>query len=182
MTASLLCDLQRTEALDSQAFNRRQTQRRIFAQDSLRSLERVPAAQHVLHVLIVDEDRDATDALARLVRHWGHTVQSAYTSAGGLKLATAQQPDVILLGISLSNTHGLETARRLRDDVRLKKCFIIAVASGADAVCRRQCAEAGIDLYLIKPVDEFVLETLLLLEAERLEGAAIDPQKGVEPC
>jgi CheY-like chemotaxis protein len=171
MTASLLCDLLRTEALDSQAFNRRQTQRRIFAQDSQGTLERGPAAPQVLQVLIVDEDRDATDALAKLVDKWGHKVQSAYTNASGLDLATALQPDVVLLGISVSNTDALEMARRLRDDVRLKKCFVIAVSNGADDVCRRECAKAGIDLYLIKPVDAFVLETLLLLEAERLDGA-----------
>ena len=55
-----------------------------------------------------------------------------------------------------------------------KECFIIAVTGGTDERGRRQCAEAGIDLVLIKPVDSSVVETLLMLECERVNRSPTD--------
>ena len=169
MSPLLLYDFE-PELQNAGSFNRHQVRRRIFAHDSLPPLPHVTDAQQVLHVLIVDEDRPAADALSGLVCNWGHTVCSAYDGAAGLKLAAAQQPDVVLLGIGAADRQGFITAQHLREGIGLSKCFIIALASRSDGACRRQCLEAGIDLLLIKPVDAFVLETLLLLEGERLVG------------
>jgi CheY-like chemotaxis protein len=170
MSPLLLYDFELTEVQDAGSYNRRQVHRRIFAHDSLPAIPHVPDTQQVLHVLIVDEDRDAADSLAGLVCNWGHTVCSAYDGAAGLKLAAAQQPDVVLLGIGLTDLQGFATAQHLREGIGLSKCFIIALVSRSDGACRGQCLEAGIDLLLIKPIDAFVLETLLLLEGERLAG------------
>lgn len=170
MSPLSLHDLELTEVRDANSFNRRQVHRRIFPHNSLPFMPHVPDPQQALHVLIVDEDRDAADSLAGLVSHWGHTVCSAYDAAAGLELATAQQPDVVLLAVGLNDLQGVATARQLREDSGQRKCFIISVVSRSDGACRRQCLEAGVDLLLIKPIDAFVLETLLLLEGERLVG------------
>lgn len=81
-------------------------------------------------------------------------------------LAATYQPDVLLLDLVMPNMSGLELARQVRQKARLKDCFIIAVTGRTDAGYRLQCTEAGIDLFLIKPVTPAILKTLLVWEFE----------------
>ena len=60
---------------------------------------------------------------------------------------------------------GCALARQLRSDPRLQGCVIVAVTGYGDADIRGQCYEAGINLFLVKPVDHVVLERLLNLES-----------------
>jgi DNA-binding response OmpR family regulator len=126
------------------------------------------ATQRLLRVLIVDNDRDTTDTLAALVNLWGHDARPAYDGATGLAIAAAVTPDVVLLDIAMPEMDGCELAVHLRRDADLHDCFLIAMTGFGDEKHRRQCHEAGIDLFLIKPVEALVLETLLMLERRRL--------------
>jgi CheY-like chemotaxis protein len=168
MPPFLLCDESRTGAGDAHEFNRRQLHRRMV-EDCVSLWECSPATKRSLRVLIVDEDQCGNDALATLVRSWGHEVRSAQSGAGGRSMAAVQQPDIVLMDTSLLNVDAFETARQLRHDRHPSACFIIAVTENANEECRRRCLESGVDLLLIKPVDGFVLQTLLLLEGERLD-------------
>jgi len=78
----------------------------------------------------------------------------------------------VLLDVAMPLMNGFEVARQLRLDFLRKDCFLIAVTGGGDEDERQQCIEAGIDLVLIKPVEPAVLETLLMLECERMNRVA----------
>jgi CheY-like chemotaxis protein len=177
MLTSTLCDLSLIEAGSSRVFNRRQLDRRqsqlqeTWAQEIADLVASVPAALRKLRVLVADDQRDATDGLARLVRCWGYEVRWAYDSAAALEVAAAQLPDVILLDIGMPLLNGCGLAEQLRQGARHKNCLLIAVTGHADEYRRKQCALAGIDLVLIKPVDCEVIEVLLTLESQRLRLA-----------
>jgi CheY-like chemotaxis protein len=175
MPAILMCDPAPSVVGGTVAFNRRQLLRReASTQDIANTVARVPAGQRLLQVLIVDNERDTTDALARLVRHWGHDSRRAYDGATALDVALVQQPDVVLLDIAMPGMDGRRVARQLRLDDRQKECFIIAITGYVDEQRRQRCVDAGIDLLLVKPVDASVLETLLMLEHEHLGLAQTD--------
>lgn len=131
--------------------------------------------QRRLRVLIVDDDRDGADMTAALVSLWGHQALCAYDGVAGLAMALAATPDVVLLDIAMPMMDGCHMAVQLRQCAGLKESFLIAVTGLGDEKNRRRCQEAGIDLFLIKPVDPLVLETLLMLERRRLENAARNP-------
>jgi CheY-like chemotaxis protein len=131
--------------------------------------------RRVLEVLVVGDDRAAADELAGLVDRWGHSVRLAYDGAIALKVAAAQQPDVVLLDVSLPQEDGCQLAEQLRVELPRAKSFIItAVALRPDAEHFEQTCAAGIDLLLVKPVDPSVRETLLLLESERLSHSTAE--------
>jgi CheY-like chemotaxis protein len=119
-------------------------------------------------VLVVDDERDAADGLVRLISRWGHQARWAYDGATGLKVAASQHPDVVLLDLEMPYMDGCEVARQLRLDFPPTSCFIIGLSNWFDDQGRRQCSEAGLDLVLVKPTASPVLETLLVLEHERL--------------
>jgi DNA-binding response OmpR family regulator len=118
----------------------------------------------------VDDDRDTTDALARLVVHWGHASRSAYDGFAALREAAVQHPDVVLVDINMPHLDGCQVARQLRLDFSKHECFIIGFGGDDEEITRQQCMDAGIDMVLIKPVESSVVETLLMLECERING------------
>ncbi len=104
--------------------------------------------------------------MSSLVSAWGHDVRRAYDGTTALALAAAFRPDVLLLDIIMPGMSGLELTRQVRRQARLNDCLVIAVTGRTDAGHRLQCEEAGIDPFLIKPVDLSFLQTLLRVESE----------------
>ncbi len=129
----------------------------------------IPPAENtddrLLKVLIVDDHRASADTLSSLVTLWGHDVRRAYDGVTGLALAAAFRPDVLLLDMLIPNVTGFEVAAQVRRQNRLKDCFIIAVTGCADVKHRSQCYEAGVDLFLIKPVPPSDMQAPLSLES-----------------
>jgi DNA-binding response OmpR family regulator len=121
-----------------------------------------------MRVLIVDDEQEAADALGVMVTSWGHDVRRFYDGATGLAGARAQLPNVALLDITMPGMDGYELARQLRLRSDLHGCYIIAMRASDDLrdVPRM---EASIDLFLAKPMNLSVLETLLHMEGERLD-------------
>jgi two-component system, OmpR family, alkaline phosphatase synthesis response regulator PhoP len=137
-----------------------------YAADEATSLEPVQEEDPLLRVLIVDDYRPFTNTLANLVSAWGHDVQCAYDGVTGLALATKYQPDVLLLDTYLPGMSGIELTLQVRQQKRLKHCFIIAVTGRTDSTHSSRCYEAGVDLFLTKPIRPSNMQTLLMLEAE----------------
>jgi DNA-binding response OmpR family regulator len=121
-----------------------------------------------LRVLVIEDEADTAESMARLIRLWGHDVRQATDARAGLSEALAYRPDFVLLNIGMPTMDGCALARQLRLEPRLLGCFIVAITGFGDEEQRRRSYDAGINLFLVKPVDAHVLETLLNLESESL--------------
>ncbi len=101
--------------------------------------------------------------MAILLGHWGFEVKVARSGGEALQSGTACAPDVILLDIGMPGMDGLEVARRIRQQApaHKKRPFLIAISGYADGHTREQAREAGVDVYLVKPVEPVELEKLL---------------------
>jgi DNA-binding response OmpR family regulator len=123
-------------------------------------------------VLVVDDDPDTADSLSVLVSLWGHDARAAYDGAAVLPMASAYQPDVVLLDLAMPKVDGCQVARRLRRQTRFKDSLLIVITGHADQANRLLCGEAGFDHYLTKPIDLSSLEILLRRERVRLARSA----------
>lgn len=121
-----------------------------------------------LCVLVVDDDADAADNLAKMVKTWGHKVLVAGDGAAAVEIASAHHADVVLLDIVMPTLDGCQTARRLRRKARFEDTLLIGLMDSADRENRPRAERAGIDLCLMKPVEPSTLEVLLLLEQDWL--------------
>ena len=166
MSAVLTKDRPQSEVGNSDAYNRPKLRQAIMARSGRMAEMPIVPRRELLRVLIVDDYRASADTMAMLVGVWGHDVRRAYDGATGLALAAAYQPDVLLLDIVMLGISGLELARQVRRQARLNHCLLVAVTGRTDAGHRLQCEEAGLDLFLIKPVDLSFLRTLLAMESE----------------
>ena len=118
-------------------------------------------------VLIVDDNADAAQMLAMLVRTMGGDARTATNGASGIRLARRFAPDLILLDIGMPGIDGYETCRRLRREPFGPSVSIVALTGWGQEQDKQRAAEAGFDLHLTKPADPALLERLLAGEAER---------------
>jgi DNA-binding response OmpR family regulator len=120
-----------------------------------------------LSVLVVDDNRDAADALAALLSVQGYNASAAYSGAAAIRQADEVHPDVVLLDIGMPETSGFDVARALRDYRRAPKPVIVAVTGAAEPSDRLAARMAGFDHYLVKPVEMHALVALLKKLAAR---------------
>jgi CheY-like chemotaxis protein len=112
-----------------------------------------------LRTVVVDDNVDAAESLADLLRMLGHDVQVAHDGPGGLAVARAAKADVVLLDIGLPGMSGYEVARRLRADPDFT-ALLVAVSGYGREEDRHQSREAGIEHHFVKPLDFRQLQLL----------------------
>lgn len=112
-------------------------------------------------ILIVDDNADAAVSLSRLIALLGHEVNVARDGSSALFIARSTRPDFVLLDIGLPGSDGFQVAEALRREPGLASVMIIAVTGRGAEKDRERSQEAGIDHYLLKPVDLGFLESLL---------------------
>ena len=112
-------------------------------------------------ILVVDDNVDTTDAMARLLKLQGHDVQTAYNGWQAIKAAQAHSPEFVLLDIGLPGMDGYAVADRLRRDGSCKRAVFVAMTGYGQDEDKHRSQEAGFDYHLVKPVDHDALARLL---------------------
>ena len=110
------------------------------------------ASTSARRILVVDDNADAADTLAALLRLDGHEVRTASNGAAALAVAAELRPHIAFLDIGLPGMNGYDLARRLRRDATLPAMTLVAVTGWGQADDLRQSREAGFDHHLTKPV------------------------------
>src|SRR5262249_14722787 len=112
-------------------------------------------------ILVVDDNPDAGDTLARLLELNGHEVRLARDGPTALEAARDFRPEIVLLDIGLPRMDGYEVARRLREQPGTKHALLVALTGYCQEEDRRRSQAAGFDHHLVKPADPGVLQRLL---------------------
>ncbi|MCC2657544.1 MAG: luxQ 3 [Panacagrimonas sp.] len=113
-----------------------------------------PSTPTGLRVLVVDDNRDAADALSMMLSLAGIDVRVAYDATGALALLEPFDPDVGLLDIGLPDLDGYELAVRIRAARPHRPPMLVALTGWGQSQDRERSARAGFDLHLVKPVTE----------------------------
>jgi CheY-like chemotaxis protein len=121
-------------------------------------------ARPPLRVLVVDDNVDAAESLAAVLRTAGHTVRTAHNGPAAIGAAAGMRPDAVLLDIGLPGMDGYEVARAVRRGPA-GGAVLIAVTGYGHEDDRRRSKEAGFDHHLVKPVDPAELLDLLAAPA-----------------
>jgi CheY-like chemotaxis protein len=111
-----------------------------------------------LRVLVVDDNEDSAESMARLLKLTGHTVRVAHSGPAAIAFAREQEPEAVVLDIGLPGMDGYAVATQLRREECCKEALIIAVSGYGEEQARQRSSEAGFDHHLVKPVN---FETLL---------------------
>jgi CheY-like chemotaxis protein len=128
--------------------------------------EVVPApAPRRQRVLVVDDNRDAAQALVDLLEINDFDVRMAIDPIAGLALVEEFAPEVAILDIGLPQIDGCVLAGRIRATDAGRRCSLIALTGYGMEEDRARTQAAGFAVHLVKPVDPDEL-----LEAVRQTG------------
>jgi PAS domain S-box-containing protein len=128
----------------------------------------VPMFKSRPHILVVDDNRDAAETLADMLRIENFPVAVAFDGATALATFDRIKPAVVLLDMGLPDLNGTEVARQMRRLPGGGEAQIIAVTGWGQPEDRDRTRQAGVDLHLVKPVDP---ADLLRLLSQRLGQA-----------
>lgn len=113
----------------------------------------MPVDPSKIRVLIVDDHRDAGEALARLLIRRGCEVCVAHDGLQGVDLAHQFHPTVLLLDLGLPGLDGYELCRTLRAQEEFKAARFIAISGYAQKSDLELSRAAGFDAHFAKPVE-----------------------------
>jgi signal transduction histidine kinase/ActR/RegA family two-component response regulator len=114
-----------------------------------------PAALNGLRVLLVEDERDSRDIVARMLREYGMHVRTADSAQAALEMLDAEAPDVLISDIGMPHEDGYTLIRKVRQHrreriVRLPAIALTALARPED---RARAIDAGYHTHIAKPVD-----------------------------
>ena len=99
-------------------------------------------------VLIVEDDPNVAEVVARYLQREGYRVETVADGAQGLQRALADPPDLVVLDLMLPSIGGLEVCRRLRASAPVPVIMLTARGEEADRIAG---LELGADDYVAKP-------------------------------
>ncbi|HTK75997.1 MAG TPA: ATP-binding protein [Gemmataceae bacterium] len=117
------------------------------------TIGRFAVAGILRRVLVVDDNLDAAESSAFLLRFSGHEVEIANDGEAALRAVRDFRPDIVLLDIGLPGLSGYEVAREIRSRPDGKGVILAAVTGYGQEDDRRHAREAGFDYHLTKPLD-----------------------------
>ena len=104
-------------------------------------------------ILIVEDNQENRDALARRLKRRGYSVVIALDGRAGITMAQEEHPDVILMDLNLPDVDGWEATRRIKADPQTAAIPIIALTAHAIAGDQQRALQAGCNDYHSKPVE-----------------------------
>ena len=120
-----------------------------------------PSSAVKRRVLIVDDNVDAADSLAMLLKSDGHEAETAYSAHTALEAVERLQPEIVLLDVGLPQLDGYEIARHLRARNTVPGMRLVALTGYGQEEDRERARAAGFDDHLLKPADMSTLQQLL---------------------
>jgi CheY-like chemotaxis protein len=84
--------------------------------------------------------------------HLNYETCEAADSSTGIRMSLAENPDLILMDLSLPDSSGLETAKRIKENPQTSHIPIVACSGWKSDEIVAQAAEAGIIEFLAKPI------------------------------
>jgi len=111
-----------------------------------------------IDVLAIEDDKFVQKMIIKALQSSEISVRTANDGESGIKAASQQIPDIILLDVEMPGINGYETCDRLRNTEATQEVPIVFLSSHSSLRERMQGYEVGADDYLTKP---FEAENLL---------------------
>ena len=146
------------------------------------SMDKAQSSATTSTVLVVDDNKDAVDIVARLLSHNGIMALRAYSGQECLEIVRSRPVDVIVLDVMMPGMDGLEVCKHLKEIASAPP--IILLTAKDDMATRAAGMSLGVSEFMVKPVNNRDLIARIKTQLSTLEweraidktSAIIDPQ------
>lgn len=102
------------------------------------------------NLLIIDDDLDSAGAMAALLRREGHDTSCVGSAGAALSFLRENEPDLVLLDLTLPHVEGLDLLRALSDEPRFSHLRVAVYSARDEAQSLKQAWESGACDYIVK--------------------------------
>jgi DNA-binding response OmpR family regulator len=103
-------------------------------------------------VLVVEDEPDAAELFAVMMRVHGYRVIKMFVTSSAMKVIAQEKPDAVILDIMMPDISGLEVLKFMRREAALKDIPVIVVSAKSTSEDILAGMDAGASIYLTKPV------------------------------
>jgi DNA-binding response OmpR family regulator len=103
-------------------------------------------------VMIIEDEPDAAELFAEMMRLNGFRVIKTYSSTPAMSIIREEKPDLILLDIMMPEISGIEILHLMRSDPVLALIPVVVISARATPTDVQTGLDAGASIYLTKPV------------------------------
>jgi CheY-like chemotaxis protein len=122
-------------------------------------------------ILIVDDNTDAANTLARQLAVTGQETRVAYDGFEALEFAATFPFDIAFIDIGMPGMNGYEAVRKLRASRGTDDLIMVALTAWSQPEAKQHARESGFDRHVVKPMSEQTLNELLaMLEPKKPEA------------
>ena len=106
-----------------------------------------------MKILLVEDDKQTADYIAKGLREHGHVVDHADNGRDGVAVARAERPHLIVMDVVMPGANGFQATRELSRDPDTAGIPVVMCSTKSDGVDRVWALRQGARDYLPKPVD-----------------------------
>ena len=115
----------------------------------------------MITALIIDDNKQTTEALIQMLKIWEINAKPAYGPSVAMKILEETNPDVIFLDINMPGVDGFEVLAYLQKEPKLEKIPVIMVTSDDQPQTSQRAFSFGASAVVLKPVMVNILESAL---------------------
>src|SRR3954463_8287516 len=104
-------------------------------------------------ILIVEDNEKNMKLVRDILRHQGHATLEAVNGIDGVRLATEERPDLVLMDIQLPDIDGITALKRIREDASLDAIPVVAVSASVMPDDQQKIIGSGFDAFITKPIN-----------------------------
>ena len=104
-------------------------------------------------ILIVEDNEKNMKLVRDILRHHGHATLEAVNGEDGVRLATEQRPDLVLMDIQLPDIDGIIALGRIRTDTSLDAMPVLAISASVMPDEQQKIVASGFDAFITKPIN-----------------------------
>jgi CheY-like chemotaxis protein len=115
----------------------------------------------VRKALVVDDNRDNAESLARLLRTFGYSAEFTFEPLSALTVVDRFRPSIVFLDIGMPDLDGYQLAQHIRARYGKEAVRLVALTGYATSADRVRGRVAGFDAYLLKPATPELVESTI---------------------
>src|SRR5271157_5062680 len=104
-------------------------------------------------ILVIEDNLDNLELVSFLLERGGFQTIKATDGRSGLELARSQQPDLILMDLTIPEIDGWHLAQQLKKDATTTIIPLLAMTAHILPGDRKKALDSGCDGYITKPLD-----------------------------